>query len=69
MKDLIPEDYVRQRDYLIDKYRIDRNLAGCYLVNFEDDYICHRFNGGCKNFRKCRLINMFERDAADSGDQ
>lgn len=32
-------------------------LISCYLVNFEDDYLCHKHNGGCKNIDKCRDIH------------
>lgn len=61
-KFLIPEEFVEQRDALMDKYQIDRNLAGCYLVNFEDNYICHVVAGECNNLRKCRLIRMMEEE-------
>lgn len=67
MKDLLPEEYADKQRCLAEKYRIDRNHAGCYLINFEHDYICHKLNGGCNNIRKCQLINKLE--DSDSGDK
>ena len=60
MKDLLPEEYADAQRYLSEKYQINRNLAGCYLVNFEHEYICHKLNGGCNNIQKCRLIHKLE---------
>ena len=60
MKDLLPEEYADAQRYLSEKYQINRHHAGCYLVNFEDDYICRKFNGGCENISKCRLMNKLE---------
>jgi hypothetical protein len=37
-------------------FDIDFTLAACYISNFEDDYICHEFNGECKNLEICRKI-------------
>lgn len=37
-------------------YQITNDHAGCWLSNFEDDYICHKNNGDCKNISKCREI-------------
>jgi hypothetical protein len=37
-------------------YEISFTHAGCYICNFEDDYMCHKFNGGCKNIELCRKI-------------
>lgn len=37
-------------------YQIANDHAGCWLSNFEDDYICHKHNGKCKNITKCREI-------------
>lgn len=37
-------------------YHITHDHAGCQLSNFEDDYICYKHNGGCKNIDKCREI-------------
>lgn len=40
-------------------YQITNGHAACWLSNFENVYICHKHNGGCRNIDKCREI--FER--------
>lgn len=30
--------------------------AACYLCNFEDEYICYTYDGGCKQIEQCRGI-------------
>lgn len=35
---------------------INVGLLGCYLCNFEDEYICREYNGGCKNIDICKEI-------------
>lgn len=43
-------------------YQITCDHAGCYLSNFEDDYICHKCNGGCRNINKCKEISEKEKN-------
>ena len=64
------DEYLKQHRYLTDKYGIHGAHAGCYLCNFENDYICHRCNGGCKRIHMCRDIREQERlkQATDVGD-
>ena len=42
-------------------YQITEDHAGCYLSNYEDEYICHKYNGGCRNVNKCKEISEKER--------
>lgn len=49
-----------QVEDLVSKYNITREAAGCFLLNFEDDYMCHKFNGGCDNLEKCKLMDKKE---------
>lgn len=48
--------FLDQADKLVEQFNISRDTACCFICNFEDDYICKRFNGGCKNRRLCRDI-------------
>ena len=32
--------------------QVSGNHAGCYLSNYENEYICHKHNGGCKNIER-----------------
>ena len=62
VNDISLKEYTTRQRLLSDRYRIHPDHAGCYLVNFEHDYICHRYNGGCECLSKCRLIDMMERE-------
>ena len=55
-----PDDYIKQHRYLSEKYNIHGAHACCYLHNFENDYICHTFNGGCDRIEACRRIRSEE---------
>jgi hypothetical protein len=55
------DDYSERHQYLSEKYGIHGAHACCYMCNFENDYICHKFNGGCKEIDTCRKI----REAGD----
>lgn len=41
---------------IIDSCSVEKGHAGCYLCNFEDEYICYEYNGGCKKLNQCRDI-------------
>lgn len=41
---------------LVENHKITSIHAGCYVCNYEDDFICHRYNNGCKNVDKCKSI-------------
>lgn len=42
---------------------INELQAGCYISNYHDDYICDKFNGGCKNKNGCdRILNMLRKE-------
>ncbi len=43
-------------------YQVTDEHAGCYLSNFEDDYICHKCIGGCKTIKKCKEIFYKEKN-------
>lgn len=30
--------------------------AACYICNFEDQYICREYNGGCNSYKKCKAV-------------
>ena len=51
-----PDNYIKQHRYLSEKYDIHGAHACCYMCNFENDYICHTFNGGCDRIDICRKI-------------
>lgn len=51
-----PDDYHKRHRYLSEKYGIHGAHACCYMCNFENDYICHTFNGGCDQIDVCRKI-------------
>lgn len=46
----------KEQNRLVSTYNITNVHAGCYMCNFENEYICHKVNGGCKNISKCREI-------------
>lgn len=50
------DSYQSQHRYLTEKYGIHGAHAGCYICNFENDYICHQFNGGCDRIDMCRRM-------------
>ena len=50
------DEYIEKHRYLTDKYNIHGAQACCYMCNFENDYICHQYNGGCKRIDVCRKI-------------
>lgn len=49
-------DFEDEINKLSSTYHISKEYVSCYLSNFEDDYICHKHNGGCKNIIQCREI-------------
>ena len=54
------EDAVKKFDKdlkeIIDICSVEEGHAACYLCNFEDEYICNMYNGGCKKIEQCRCI-------------
>lgn len=50
------DEYLERHRYLSEKYNIHGAHACCYMCNFENDYICHKFNGGCERIDVCRKI-------------
>lgn len=48
--------FLEQSINITEHFNINRAIAQCYICNFEDDYICHQFNGGCDNIELCRKI-------------
>ena len=51
-----PDDYYERHQELRGKYKIHGAHAACYLENYESDYICHQYNGGCRRIDVCRKI-------------
>lgn len=54
------ETYLEIHRYLSDKYNIHGAHTCCYMCNFENDYICHQWNGGCDRIDVCRGIREKE---------
>lgn len=52
----VPDDYIEQHHKLTEKYGIHGAHAGCYICNFENDYLCHQWQGGCDQIDICRKI-------------
>lgn len=59
-----PDDYYEQHCKLTKKYGIDGAHAGCYICNFENNYYCHQWQGGCDRIDICRKIKEDEDSAA-----
>lgn len=57
-----PDDYHEQHRKITDKYGIHGAHAGCYICTFENEYLCHQYNGGCPLIEVCRGIHEQERD-------
>jgi hypothetical protein len=55
------DNFEMQKDALMNEYGITANHAGCYLVNFFDEYICKAYNGGCPQLGVCGKIEESER--------
>ena len=54
-------EFLKQIQKITYVYDIPDEQAVCYLSNYEDGYICHKHNGGCKNINICRKISENER--------
>lgn len=54
-------DFLKQIQRINYVHKINNEQAACYLSNYEDGYICHKYNGGCKNIDICRKIFEDER--------
>lgn len=39
---------------------VNISLLECYLCNFDDEYICRKYNGGCKSINVCEIIKKGE---------
>ena len=61
----IEAKFLDRADKLVEQFNIARDTACCYLCNFEDDYICKQFNGGCKNRKLCREIYLKQLEESD----
>lgn len=58
----IMDDYLEHRQRLIDTYDIHGAQAGCYICNFENEYFCHQYNGGCSRLAICKHIHDLENE-------
>lgn len=54
------DEIQKKLDMISTTYQITQENVKCCLLNYEDDYICHKYNGGCRNVNKCREI--FEKE-------
>lgn len=50
------EEYNSELNRISSTYQIREDHAGCYMANYENQYICHEYKGGCKSLEKCREI-------------
>lgn len=48
-------------------YKITDVVAGCYLCNYGDDYVCHIIGGECENIELCEHIRDMEQCEKDKG--
>ena len=55
------DEYTKRHRHLTKTYDIHGAHACCYMKNFENDYICHQFNGGCDRIDICRRIREEEK--------
>lgn len=62
-------DYIKQINAVAVTYQITNEQASCYLSNFEDGYICRKYNGGCRNINTCREISENERKVKIMSDE
>lgn len=60
-----PEEYSEQHRYLMDKYKIRGMHACCYMCNFDNEYVCHQYNGGCHWIGVCRNIQEQESECRE----
>lgn len=51
------DPFVKEVQVIKEKYGVSDNQAACYISNYSDEYICKRFNGGCKNIVLCQRIS------------
>lgn len=51
-------DFITKTNEIQSKYNISFEHAGCYICNFEDDYICWKHNDGCRFIEECKNIKM-----------
>jgi hypothetical protein len=63
------KEYLQKHQWLTDKYKIHGAQACCYMCNFENDYICHQYNGGCNRIDVCRQIREDEQTKNDTADR
>ena len=57
----IGSEFQEELKHISTTYQITEAVAGCYLSNYDDDYICHNHNGECRNIEQCKKISEKER--------
>lgn len=50
------EKFFKETAILQNKYNISHTHAACYVCNYDDDLLCHKFNNGCTCIETCRKI-------------
>lgn len=60
MKERWLTEFKKDAQKLVTQYSIMLCHAECYLVNFEDEYICHKHDGGCEKVGQCMCIRENE---------
>lgn len=55
LRDIL-DPFFKEVKIISEKYNINNEHAACYICNFRDEYICNKFNGGCKDYELCEKI-------------
>lgn len=50
------DDFKMKTSIFTKNYKITEEHAGCFICNFEDDYICNTYNHGCDDHDRCKEI-------------
>ena len=51
------KNFDEEMNRISEKYKLTNELVRCYMVNWEDPYICHTHNNGCSCVTKCRKLH------------
>lgn len=52
------DPFLKEVNAIKEKYGVSDNQAACYISNYSDEYICKRFNGGCKDISLCERMSI-----------
>lgn len=60
-------NFQKELDRISGTYKISKGLAECYLLNFKNNFICCRYNNGCKYLDRCKEILEKENAEEEGG--